>query len=516
MEILNSSQMAQADAYTIKEVGVPSIVLMENAAISVLDEILERIPDIINAAVVAGVGNNGGDGFAIARQLLNLGISCDVFLACDESELKGDGLINYNILKSYEADIHILCHSEQNDGSKHGSVNISFDEYDVTIDALFGTGLSRPLEGFFASLVEQINNTSSFVVAVDIPSGLSGDTHNVIGECIEADLTVTFARPKYPHALFPARGVCGEIVVTEISIPDLAVDTVDCTTFLLDEDELPSFPEREEDSHKGDHGHAVIIGGSAGKSGAVFMASRACARVGAGLTTTAVPSGLMQAAETVNAEIMTVSVGKKSHFEENGIDELVKFLKDKTVCAVGPGIGTHEDTSDFIDELIHKTKLPIIIDADGINLLKKSSYKKLKNRCILTPHIGEFAKLIGKSKEEVLTNRVELAKEFAIENEVILVLKSADTIIAIPEGFVFINITGTPALAKGGSGDCLTGLITGFVAQGFELADAACLGAYTLGRTAELVSEDMNEKSILTTDIIENIWKTIDELEENS
>ena len=527
MEILNSSQMAEADAFTIKEIGTPSIVLMENAAITVVDEILERIPDVSSVAIVAGAGNNGGDGFAIARQLINLGISCDIFLACNESKLKGDGLINYNILKNYEADVHFLCHSEQCEESQQENADrslttqsdvtkTSFAKYEITIDALFGTGLTRPLEGSLIGLVQNMNLTSNYIVAVDIPSGLSGDTYNVIGECIDADLTVTFARPKFPHTLFPARDFCGEIVVTEISIPDQAIETVGCETFLLDEDTLPCFPEREEDSHKGDHGHAVIIGGSEGKSGAVFMASKACARVGAGLTTTAVPAKLMQVAEMANPEIMSVAVGDKAHFIEEGIDKFVKFLDGKTVCAVGPGIGTHKETGEFLGELIYKTKLPIIIDADGINLLEKSSYAKLKNRCILTPHIGEFATLIGKSKEEVLADRIELAREFAKENEVVLVLKSADTLIALPDGQVYVNITGTPALAKGGSGDCLTGLIAGYTAQGFDLPEAACLGAYTLGRTAELLSEEMNEKSILTTDIIENIWKTIDELEENS
>lgn len=370
MEILNSSQMAEADAYTIREIGVPSIVLMENAAITVVDEILERIPDVINVAVVAGAGNNGGDGFAIARQLLNLGVVCDIFLACEEDKLKGgDGLINYNILKNYGATIIPPLGEDDKP---------FFEEYDLTVDALFGTGLSRPLEGFYESLVQQINLTSSYVLSVDIPSGLSGDTHNIIGECVDADLTVTFARPKLPHILFPAKEMCGDVIVTEISIPDHAVDTIDCETFLLDEDELPPcFPERQEDSHKGDHGHAVVIGGSEGKSGAVFMASRACARVGgAGLTTTVVPKGgLMQAAESVNPEIMSVSAGGKSHLTEDGIDKLVKFLDDKTVCAVGPGgMGTHKDTGEFLKGLINKTKLPIIIDADGINLLDKSSY----------------------------------------------------------------------------------------------------------------------------------------------
>jgi NAD(P)H-hydrate epimerase len=506
MEILNSSQMAQADAFTINEIGIPSIVLMENAAITVVDEILSRKPDAVTAAVVVGAGNNGGDGLAVARLLINSGFACDIFIACEESDIKGDALVNYNILKSYDAPIFFTDESD----------TPSFEGYDILVDALFGTGLSRPLDGFYLYLVQYMNLTSNYIVSVDIPSGLSGSTHNVIGECVDADLTVTFARPKYPHVMYPAREFCGEVVVTDISIPDFAVETVCASTFLLNESTLPYTPVRAADSHKGDFGHAVIAGGSEGKSGAVFMASRACARCGAGLTTVAVPGRLMPAAEAVNPEIMSMAAGSKSYFTADCADELAEYLKTKTVCAVGPGLGTNEETAEFLSRLISLTDLPLVIDADGINLLSEKDFNKLADRCILTPHIGEFSKMTGKPRTEVLKNRVELSREFAVSRNIILVLKSADTVIALPDGNVFVNISGTPALAKGGSGDCLTGLIASFVAQGYDLTEAACLGSYTLGRTAEIVSEEMNEKSVLTSDIIENIWKTLDELEENS
>lgn len=506
MEILNSSQMGQADSYTIKEIGIPSAVLMENAAISVADEIYARMPEAASAAVIAGAGNNGGDGFAVARLLINAGLAVDVYLACDEAKLKGDGLLNYNILKKYETPVFNVSEEEIP----------SFEDYDFVVDALFGTGLSRPLEGFYASLVQNINLTSNYVVAVDIPSGLSGDTYELIGDCVDADLTVTFARPKFPHVMYPARDLCGEVVVTDISIPDFAVDTAECNVFLLNEDTLPYTPEREPDSHKGHFGHAVIAGGSEGKSGAVFMASRACARCGAGLTTTAVPQGLINAAEIVNPEIMSIGLGEGTHFTSAGAEKLAEFLKDKSVLAIGPGIGTDDETKEFLKTVISTTDIPMIIDADGINLLGSMPLDKLAGRCILTPHIGEFARLIGKETDRVLKERIELASNFASQNELILVLKSADTLVALPDGSVFVNITGSPALAKGGSGDCLTGLIASFTAQGYDLDEAACLGVYTLGRTAELMSEEINEKAVLTTDIIENIWKTLDELEENS
>jgi len=505
MEILNSSQMGEADRYTIEEIGIPSIVLMENAASTVVDEIMTRV-EVSSAVVVVGAGNNGGDGLAIARLLNNIGVRVEVLLTCPESKLKGDALTNYEILKNFPVFIYKMLTTDIP----------SFEDYDIVVDAIFGTGLSRPLEGFYEDLVESINTTSNCVVSVDIPSGLSGDSNNVIGRCVNADFTVTFARPKFPHALYPARDFCGEVIVTDISIPDFAVSTVGCKTYLLESGNLPIVEQRASDSHKGNFGHSVLIGGSEGKSGAVFMASRACARIGSGLTTTALPSKLMMVAESVNPEIMSLGIGSKSHFEENGIKKLTDFLKDKTIAAVGMGIGTEEATGAFLNKLIEGTDIPLIIDADGINLLNDDILAKLKNRCAITPHIGEFAKLTGKNKEKVLENRIELASNYAKEKEIVLVLKSADTIIALPDGSAYVDTTGTPALAKGGSGDCLTGLIAGFAAQGYALDEACMLGSYTLGRTAEILDEEINAKSLLTSDIIENLWKTLDELEEDA
>ncbi len=506
MEILSSAQMSAADAYTINELGIPSAVLMENAASSFVSHLLEKYPDISSAAVAAGAGNNGGDGLAIARLLDNAGIHTDIYLACPAEKLKGDALINFNILTKYPVNIFTV---EEDD------IPV-FDNYDITIDALFGTGLTRPLTGFYEELVNSINLTSALIASVDIPSGLSGDTWEIIGTCVDADLTVTFGRPKYPHIMFPARKMCGEVAVADISIPDFAVDTVGCDTFLLTPDSLPLMTEREPDSHKGHFGHAVIIGGSEGKSGAAFMASMSCARTGAGLTTLAVPGGLISAAESVNPEIMSIAVGKGAYFDMSDTDRILKFLKGKTVASIGMGLGTDEQTGMFVNYLIKNTDIPFVIDADGINLLSKDILPFLKGRGIITPHIGEFARMMETDTSDVMKNRLELARCMAVQYGIIVVLKSADTVIALPNGRIFVDISGTPALSKGGSGDCLTGIITGFISQGFDMDFACLLGCYTLGRTAEIVSSDMNERSVMTTDIINNIHKTLDELEENS
>ncbi|WP_277656988.1 NAD(P)H-hydrate dehydratase [Seleniivibrio woodruffii] len=504
MEILSSAQMAEADSFTINTIGIPSAVLMENAAGAFVRILLEKQPEMTSAAVVCGCGNNGGDGLAAARHLTNAGIHTDVYLACDPEKLKGDALTNLNILKNYPINVFTVTEDEIP----------SFEGYDVTVDALFGTGLKRPLEGFYEELVYSMNLSAEYIASVDIPSGLSGDSWLVEGTAADADLTVTFARPKYPHVMYPARKLCGEVIIADISIPDFAISG--CDTFLLTPDNLPAITPREPDSHKGHFGHAVVIGGSAGKSGAVLMASRACAVCGAGLTTSAVPAGILAAAENANPEIMTFPVGISGIFTANGADRLAEFLKGKTVASIGMGIGTNPETAEFLDHIIENTDLPLIIDADGINLLQQKHYKKLSGRCAITPHIGEFARLLKLTTDELNRDRLNLARKFASETGIILVQKSADTLIALPNGLVFVDISGSPALSKGGSGDCLTGLITGFAAQGFDLDFACMLGSFTLGRAAELVLETMNEKTVLTTDIINTVGKVLDELEQNS
>lgn len=504
MEILSSFQMSKADSFTINNIGIPSAVLMENAAGAFVRVLLEKMPEMTTAAVVCGSGNNGGDGLAAARLLCNAGIHTDVFLACDPEKLKGDALVNLNILKNYPVNIFVITDDEIP----------SFESYDVTVDALFGTGLNRPLSGYPEELVHSINLSSEFTASMDIPSGLCGDTWLVIGTAIDADLTVTFARPKFPHVMYPARKLCGEVIIVDISIPDFAISG--CHTYLLTPDNLPVVTPREPDSHKGNFGHAVVIGGSLGKSGALLMASRACAVCGAGLTTAAVPKALIRTAENSNPEIMSLPVGEGDFFAAEGSDRLIDFLEGKSVASVGMGIGTNEATAEFLDKLISKTEIPLIIDADGINLLKKKQFRKLEGRCAITPHIGEFARLLGITTDEVNRDRINLASKFACDNGIIVVLKSADTLIALPNGLVFVDISGSPALSKGGSGDCLTGLITGFAAQGYDLDFACMLGSFTLGRAAELVLETMNEKTVLTTDIINTVGRVLNELEQNA
>jgi NAD(P)H-hydrate epimerase len=502
MEILNSASMSEADRLTIQETGIPSAVLMENAARSVFEYIASLDIPKERIAIAAGSGNNGGDGFALARHLANAGVVVDVF-ACNPEKLKGDAKLNYDILLNFPVSIIELA----------GEAPF-FDSYDITVDAIFGTGFKGEVTGFYADLIESVNETSNYVISIDIPSGLSGSSHNVAGICVDADATVTFCRPKIPHCMFPAKKFCGEIAVTDISIPDFNVDKVSEGLFLLTEDLLPRIPRRTEDSHKGTYGHAVIAGGSAGKTGAAMMASLSCLTAGAGLVTCMLPASLNYVAENGAFEVMSFPVGKGDHFHGEDYLDAVSFLKDKKVLAIGTGIGRNEETGEFIRRILKATSLPAVIDADGLYHTDKETLSSLSGRAVLTPHIGEFARMTGLNIEQVQADRLNLARSFAAENGVVLVLKSADTIIATPEGITFISINGSPALAKGGSGDCLTGLITGFISQGYEPAEAAVLGSYILGAAGRKAAEEMSERSVMTSHVIKQIGTVISELED--
>jgi len=503
MEILNSAQIAKADNYAIEYMGIPSTVLMENAASGIF-QVIEKL-DLGKGriGIFAGSGNNGGDGIALARKCFNAGFKVELFLTTDSENLKGDPLINFKILEHYPIPVF------------NAFEDIIEDRYDLIVDSLFGTGLSRPLEGKYKKLVDKINSLGGIKLAVDIPSGLSGNTNALIGNCFKADITVTMCRPKIPHKLYPAKKFCGNVEVVDISIPDFAVENVEPYIYEITEKNIPKLSKREPDSHKGKFGHAVIIGGSPGKTGAPILASRSCARTGAGLTTIVLPSQLNLTAEISTAEIMSYPVGSLSYFREEDADDVLGFIEDKTVIGLGPGIGRDSNTISFTKKLIHQSNLPIVIDADGLYGLNEEDFNYLKYRSVITPHIGEFARLLKESKENVINRKLELSAEFAVKYGIVTVLKSADTIIANPDGKIFVLNRGTPALAKGGSGDCLTGIITSFISQGHSLNDAAILGSWIFGKTAEHLTEKYNERFLLTGDIINNLWIVLNELYRN-
>lgn len=495
--------MTAADTFTIEQLKIPSVVLMENASRSVFD-VFENLELQANRiAVVVGSGNNGGDGLALARILLNHNYTTDIFLVSDPAKLKGDAKLNYDILCNYGISFKTI----------DTTTTIDFTVYDVIFDAIFGTGLTRAVTGKTEQIIDKMNHVSATLIAIDIPSGLSGNTGQIIGPHIEADHTITFCRPKIPHCLYPAKTYCGDTYVTDISIPDIAVKQQSSDIFLLHEGNLPEIEYRKDNSHKGCYGHAVIIGGSIGKSGAVIMTSKACINAGAGLSTTLLPESINTIYESNCLEGMSLPLLNENHLTSTDIKTTIDFLNDKTVAAIGPGAGQHAETKKYINSIIQQTTLPLVIDADGINCLEESTYAYLTDRSILTPHIGEFARLQNITIDELNRNRFEILRSFSMQNRIYVVLKSADTLISTPDGTIYVSHFGTPALAKGGSGDCLTGIITGLVSQKYNLEDACKLACALLGKTAEILTEEKHINCINAAQIINNLWKAFNEFD---
>lgn len=499
MEILTSYQMADADGHAINTLKIPSLVLMENAGIGAADEIVKICKHSDKIIVVAGVGNNGGDGYVLARQLVNRGFFIEV-LSVTPDKLKNDAEINYNILKRLSVKIF------------NSIIDFDFKGYDLIVDAIFGTGLNRAVEGDMLQLIKNINISGKKVVSVDIPSGLSGNCHNLIGICVKADYTITFCRPKIPHCMYPAKSFCGEVIIKDISIPDISVNAVVSEVFLLNKNNVPKLKKRLKDCHKGSFGHTVVIGGSEGKIGALAICAMATVRMGSGLTTVVTPKNYINTIHGVVPEAMCFPVSSIDKIDFNDAPVIFEFLQDKKVVAIGPGMGKDSSTGQLIKNIILKSSFKVVVDADGINFLNEEVLESLKFRGVLTPHIGEFSRLVNLTKNEVLKNRLKIAKDFAIKYSVVLVLKSSDTIIALPSGVCFVFNEGSPSLSKGGSGDCLTGIIAALLSQNFTLEDAALLGVYIHGRTGRFLAEKYTDFFPTAKDVVEKLWVTAGEL----
>ncbi len=490
MRILSSSEISYIEKRASEETGIPEIILMENAASAVYREIslMEKRPE--KAAVLCGRGNNGGDGFACARKLIASGVETTVFHPADTGAFPPAAAINYKILKNSGADLRPF------------EKPYDFSGYDLIIDALFGTGLKRPLDGQYKEITEAANMAGGFKLAVDIPSGLSADSTGVPGAVFRADMTVTFTAMKICQTMYPARAFCGKVITENITLPEKLFPEGPKTVF-SSRDALPEIKKRLPDTHKGDYGHAAVIGGSSGKTGAAYLASLAALKSGAGLVTAVYPSeGGAYFAQA--PEIMTLPVNCGPCFTEKDAESAARFINENriSVLCLGCGIGGSGETASFVKKLIRLIDKPLIIDADGINALDEKDLETIRGRAVVTPHLGEFSRLSGMSVEEIKEGRPETARNFAFRHGITLVLKSAETVIASPDGSVTIASYGTPALAKGGSGDCLAGIITGLMAAGMGAEESAELACFLLGESAKLAEEKNGENSVLATDVI--------------
>ncbi|MFZ2090014.1 MAG: NAD(P)H-hydrate dehydratase [Desulfobaccales bacterium] len=502
MKLVTATQMRELDRRTIEDVGVPSLVLMENAGRGTYRVIRREFPELSGEVVVlAGRGNNGGDGFVVARHLANEGFPVTVFLMAARDQIQGDALVNLNILTQLGVEVEEILGEDQLSYVAH---RLGWAE--LIVDALLGTGLNSPVRGLLAQLITRLHQARPPVVAVDIPSGLSADTGDPLGVAVEADVTVTYGYPKIGQLMPEGRDFCGRLWLVDIGIPpflaqDIGVELAEASDLRF------KLPPRPVDSHKGTFGHLAVVAGSEGKTGAVALTAEAALRTGAGLVTAAVPASLNDILEVKLTEAMTLPLpeaGKARALGEKALAPLMDFLADKTALALGPGLGTHPETQALVRALVRDCPLPMVVDADGVNALAGNLgvLTRPAGPRLLTPHPGEMARLLGATSKEVQSRRLETARQFAATHGVWLVLKGAQTVVADPEGRLSLNPTGNPVLASGGTGDVLTGLIGGLLAQGLSPWDAARLGVFLHGLAADYLVENVGQRGHIAGDLL--------------
>jgi len=511
MRVLNSAQMREADRRTIEEIGIPSVVLMENAGRQVVSAIEATFEDLgeRHVAILCGRGNNGGDGFVVARTLAQRGIEVAVFLFGAVAEVRGDARTNLEILG------HLgLTVVEIADGQAWELHFSEISSCDLIVDALFGTGLKTPLQGMLETVVADVNGSGIPVVAVDLPSGMSADTPDLAGDSIEATLTITLAAPKLPLVLPPAELQAGDIVIADIGIPDAVIESVDGPRIeLLTRARMrPLIEPRPADSHKGDYGHVLVIAGSQGRSGAAHLAGMAALRSGAGLVTIATPSWAQAVLAAMAPEYMTdaLATADDGGIAPSEVDRVLERSHD--VIAIGPGLGTAPSTVQFVYALAERAAVPLVLDADALNAFVSDPDRLagVEGRdVIITPHPGEFARIVGVATADIQANRLEQARNFAANHRLYLVLKGHRTLVATPDERVFINTTGNPGMATGGMGDVLTGMIAGWLAQLLD-AEAACkLGVFLHGTAGDLAEAAEGEIALTASDLLAHLGDAV-------
>ena len=501
LPLVTASEMNEIDRKAAEIFEISHLDLMENAGKGLSEVVLKNYPDTKRIAIFCGKGNNGGDGLVAARYL-SAKANVAVFLLCRRDEISGDARAN---LDKYKGKLFEITTEEE--FKKTISVAAKAD---ILVDAILGTGLKAELTGQYRRVVEGINSLGKKVVSVDIPSGISSDTGQVLGAAVRADLTITFGIPKVGLYLFPGIEYAGKVEVIDIGLPEALTSGEGIKNGIIDRSDIaPLFPKRQKDTHKGSYGHLLVVAGSRGKTGAAEMVSMSALRSGTGLVTLAVPKNLQPIFEMKLVEVMTepLSEGERWSIGEYALGEVLSLAEGKSAVAIGPGIVPTPAATMVMAGLIKELYQPVVIDAGGIDAIISNPevLKKAKGQRVITPHPGEMGRLLGIPSRDVQADRVGIASRFAVENNVCVVLKGAHTVIAVPEGRAYINTTGNPGMATAGSGDVLTGMIGGLLAQGFKPELAAIAAVYLHGLAGDLLRNEMGEYGIIATDLIEKI-----------
>lgn len=484
--ILTGSEMKSWEKRTMDTYHVPSILLMERAAGAVTEELLSGDYDLHKILIVCGTGNNGGDGLAVARMLKMKNLKAEVSLVGDVETMTAETRLQFEM---YQAIAGKLV------------TKPDFEEYTVIVDALLGIGCNREVTGVRAELIDNTNRSKAKVVSVDVPSGISADTGEVCGTAVKADTTVTFFSEKLGMILYPGSDHCGKIVVDSLDVPfDV---TGECQRITFEEEDLNLLPERRNNSHKGTFGKVLVVAGSGDIFGAAYLAAAGAYRMGAGLVKVYTPVENRTAMQKLLPEAMLEVYDRTNRCEK----QLEQAMEWADVIVAGPGLGTDTVAEEILKQIVFQSTVPMVIDADGINLLAKNTkwiYSK-KAEMILTPHILEMVRLSGIDKKEIQEHRLQIAKEFTEKYPITLVLKDARTVVAKENELLYLNTSGNSGMATGGSGDVLAGIIGGLLAQGMKPADAARLGVYVHGKAGDAAANKKGAYCMTAGDILDGM-----------
>ncbi len=488
--LLNAEQMKRLDEGTIRQIGIPSAVLMERAALSVVEEMNRCGCDLRSVLVVCGSGNNGGDGLAVARLLDEQGVNVSVDFIGRAESMTEETALQKKICEKCGIKIRR---------------NYALREYTVIVDAIFGIGLSRPVEGEYASVVEWINRQDAYVVSVDIPSGVCADDGRILGCAVRADLTVTFAYRKLGQVLYPGTECCGQVICRDIGITADRFSEGIPTVFTYGEEDLQRIVHRRAYSNKGTYGRVLLIAGSRGMSGAAYLAALAAYRCGSGLVRVFTPECNREVLQAYLPEAIITAYDEVCFSEKT----LTDALAWSDVAGIGPGLGTGEVAAALLSQVLSCYRKPLVIDADGLNLLARDiSERSFRSPVIVTPHIGEMLRLAGGTKEELLADLPGAARSFATQHGVICALKDARTVVS-DGAQTYVNCSGNNGMAAAGSGDILTGVICGLLAQGMQPFEAATLGVYLHGLAGDLAQERLGAYGMIARDIAASVGEVL-------
>jgi ADP-dependent NAD(P)H-hydrate dehydratase / NAD(P)H-hydrate epimerase len=515
MKLADARTIQAIDRRSIRDYGVKGLQLMENAGRGVAEIILRELPKGGCVSIIAGKGNNGGDGFVAARHLKNRGVDVAVFSFAPIEEIKGDAGVNAASWKNMDGEVFFIS-----TGSALKNIEPKLRHSSIIVDGIFGTGLSSPVRGFYAELIELVNGLDKKIIAIDIPSGIDATTGAILGTAVRADITATMAMPKIGLYTYPGRDYSGRIEIVDIGAPRVLIEDKaikwDLTT---GSDVKGILKPRSGDSHKGTYGHVLVLAGSPGKTGAALMSAMGAMRMGAGLSTIGVPEGLLASMEAKTVEVMTVGLPQTPHttLGLSSYDAIKRFMADKSALVIGPGLGVSDDIAGLIRKIIKEADYPIVIDADGLNNMagRVDALRDTRASIILTPHPGEMARLMDMTTSQVQSDRLGVAEALARKTRATVVLKGAGTVIAEANGAIHINPTGNPGLSTAGTGDVLSGMIGGLLAQGYDARPAAIAAVYIHGAAGDEVKKENGGMGMIATDILPFIPKVIRSLTES-